>query len=230
MDIRKIVTNSKARKSRNNRPIKAFVDLYDSTDLALKEITALSVSEATYETLLKSHIINTVTAVEVYYRDILDSIFRLCKPESFTNKLKQLHDRSYKIDELIEMYIHRIHPLELISNNLNFQNTQNIEKVFTILLGKSFFKELKTTKWRLSKSPENEYEISHADIEALQELFDERHKLIHNPHKHFSLKKELILEKIDTALGIIIASDIVISNFINENIDPELTKNGSIDK
>lgn len=222
MEITKIIDNSKARQSRNNQPIKAFVDLFDSTDLALKEIASLSVSQTTYETLLRSHIINTVTAIEVYYRDKLDSVFKLCKPESFTNKLKSWHDKSYKIDELIELYVHKVHPLELIANNLNFQNTHNIEKTFTTLLGKSFFKEIKSIKWRLSKSPENEYEVNHTDIDILQELFDERHKLIHNPHANFSKFQENALEKINAVLGVIMASDIVISKFINDNIDPEL--------
>jgi len=127
MDINKIKKNREAKDSRNNRPIKAFMDLFSATDEALKEVASLGASKATQETLVKSHVINIVTAVEVYYRDMLDSVFRICAPSSFEDKLRKLHDKSYKIDDLVAIYVNRIHPLELIASNHSFQNITNIE-------------------------------------------------------------------------------------------------------
>lgn len=228
MDINKVSSNSKAKKSRNARPIKAFVDLYSATELALKEVSELGASNATKETLLKSHVINVVTAVEVYYRDMLDSIFRLCKPSSFEDKLKKFHDHSYKIDDLVEMHAHGIHPLELVASSLNFQNIQSIEKIFSILLGKPFFKQAKQLKWRLAEDPESESEISQLDIQALQEVFEERHQLIHNPNRQFSKTIENIEDKINSVLGVIMASDLVLTQFINENTDPKIATNKPI--
>lgn len=227
MDIVKITNNTKAKKSRDARPLGAFMDLYSSTEKALTEVAELNASDATKKTLLKSHVINTVTAVEVYYRDMLDSVFRLCKPSSFEDKLKKLHDRSYKIDDLLDMYIHKIHPLELVASSLSFQNIHNIDKTFTILIGKPFFKQAKQIKWRLADQPKTESEISHSDIQALQDLFDERHQLIHNPNIDFSTSINEIENKIDSVLGVIMASDLVMIQFINENLDPEVASNKS---
>jgi len=230
MDITKITKNTKAKKSREAKPISAFMDLFNATNSALEEVSELGASDATKETLLKGHIINTVTAVEVYYRDMLDSVFRLCKPSSFNDKLKKLHDKSYKIDDLIELYINRVHPLELVASSLSFQNTQSIEKVFSTLIGKPFFKQAKQLKWRLAEKPVNEFEITHEDINTLQEIFDERHQLIHNPNRHFILSEETIMDKIGSILGVIMASDLVLIQFINENIDPELSSNKKIQR
>lgn len=199
----------------------AFLDLYSSTDKALKEVSKLNASEETQKTLLKSHVINIVTAVEVYYRDMLDSVFRLCKPSSFENKLKKLHDNSYKIDDLIDMYVHHIHPLELVSSSLSFQNIYNIDKIFTILIEKPFFKQIKQIKWRI-KDTLAESEASHDDIQSLEDLFTERHQLIHNPNIDFSTTIDDIEKKICSVLNVIMASDLVMTQFINENLDPEV--------
>lgn len=227
MDIEKVKSNNRARKSRDKRPIAAFMELYSATDSALKEVTELGASEATKETLVKSHLINIVTAVEVYYRDMLDSVFSLCKPESFEDKLKKLHDKSYKIDDLLAIYVNRIHPLELVASNLSFQNTGNIEKTFSTLIGKPFFKQAKQLKWRLKEKPEIECKIDHSDIDALQDVFEERHLLIHNPNRSLSVSLDATEGRIDSIFGVVMASDLVLTQFINENIDPEISSNKS---
>ncbi|WP_269621128.1 hypothetical protein [Zhongshania sp. BJYM1] len=227
MDIEKVKSNNLARESRDRRPISAFMELYSATDSALKEVAELGASEATKETLVKSHLINVVTAVEVYYRDMLDSVFRLCKPELFEGKLKNLHDKSYKIDDLLAIYVNRIHPLELVASNLSFQNIGNIEKVFSTLIGKPFFKQAKQLKWRLKEKPETECEINHSDIDTLQEVFEERHLLIHNPNGNLSASLASTEERINSIFGVVMASDLVLTQFINENIDPEISSNKS---
>lgn len=230
MDINKITKNMKAKKSREAKPLGAFMDLYNATNSALLEVSELGASKTTKEALLKGHIINTVTAVEVYYRDMLDLVFRLCKPEAFNEKLKKLHDKNYKIDDLIEIYINRVHPLELVASSLSFQNIESIEKIFSTLIGKPFFKQAKQLVWRLADKPENEFQITHEDVKALQEIFEERHQLIHNPSRHFTISEEIIMSKIDSIFGVIMASNIVIMNFINENIDPELLSKNRIQR
>lgn len=222
MDIAKIKSNKKSRLSRAKRPIKAFVELYDATDSALKEVVGLGASEATIETLVKSHIINVVTAVEVYFRDMLDTVFRMCKPESFESKIKKLHDKSYKIDDLLAIYVNQIHPLELVANSLSFQNIENIEKTFSTLIDKPFFKQAKQLQWRLKDNPEVECKIEHSDIENLEGIFQERHLLIHNPNRNLSTSLISTQDRITSVLGVVMASDLVLTRFIDENIDPEI--------
>lgn len=222
MDIDRIIKNREARDSRNSRPISAFMELYKATDKALKEVQNLNASKETQETLVKSHVINIVTAVEVFYRDMLDSVFKMCAPSSFEDKLKKLHDKSYKIDDLIAMYVNKIHPLELIASNHSFQNTDTIDKVFTIVIGKPFFKQVRHIKWRLKDNEHSESEATQEDILALQDLFEYRHLLIHNPNQSLKASIEVIENQINSIFGVVMASDLIMSQYINENIDPEL--------
>jgi len=221
LDIKKITNNTNARNSRSSRPYTAFNDVFNSTDKALKEVLDLNVSKETETTLMNSHVINSVTALEVYYKDILDSIFKLCKPSSFEKKLKKLHDKTYKIDDLLDMYVHRIHPLSLIANNLSFQNTYNIDKVFTIIIEEPFFKKIKAGKYRFKDNPEKEFSLEYKQLELLQELFDMRHELIHNPNANYSINKDIYF-KIQAAQNVVMFSDFVLGQYISDNIDPEI--------
>ena len=222
MNIHKIIKNTEAKKSREAKPLGAFMDLYNATNSALLEVSELGASKSTKEARLKGHIINTVTAVEVYYRDMLDLVFKLCEPKAYNENLRRLHDKNYKIDEIIELYINKVNPLELISSSLSFQNIESIDKVFSILTGNQFFKQAKQLKWRLAEKPENEFQINNEDLKALQEIFDERHQLIHNPSRNFTVSEEIIISKIDSIFGVIMASNIIITNFINDNIDNKI--------
>ncbi|WP_323664904.1 HEPN domain-containing protein [Aliarcobacter butzleri] len=222
MDSNKILKNRHARKSRNYRPIQAFNDLVSSTGSAIEELEQLGATKETKEVLLKSYIINIVTALEVYYRDMVDLFFRTCNPEVFQDKLKRLHEKTYKIDDLINLYVNNIHPLELITDNLNLQNINNIDKTFTILIGKPFLKEIKEIKWRIKDLSETESQITDNMMKGLSEIIEERHSLIHNPHSKLLLSEESILKNIDSIYGIILASDLVLTKFINENLDLEL--------
>ena len=222
MDIDKIIKNKEARNSRNNRPISTFMELYQATEKAFEEVVNLGASIETQETLIKSHVINIVTAIEVYYRDMLDSVFKICKPNTFEKKLKKLHDRTYKIDDLLEIYVNKIHPLELIANNHSFQNTNTIDKVFTIIIDKPFLKQVRQIKWRLKDKPETEAEATQEDILALQDLFEYRHLLIHNPNKSLKASIGIIEDQINSACGVVMASDLIMSQYLNDNIDPVL--------
>ncbi|PTO95124.1 hypothetical protein CWO08_12380 [Vibrio sp. 10N.286.48.B8] len=218
MNINKINKNIAAKNSRNPRPFATFFDISESTSKAMAEVSSLSVSDETLVTLKNNQIINMVTAVEVYFRDILDAIFKMCERESFEGKLKKLHDKNYKIDEVIAIYENKIHPLELISTSLGFQNTDNINKVFSTLLGDRFIPNLLKLKWKLAKdSDEEASKLYMSDVENLQELFDIRHHLIHNPHKMSTIPDEKIEVLFESMYGFILASDFAFTEFINAN-------------
>lgn len=227
LDVKKIAKNTKARSSRNSRPYTAFNDLFNSTDKALREVLSLKVSTETATTLMNSHVINSVTALEVYYKDMVDSIFKLCKPSSFEKKLKKLHDKTYKIDDLLDIYVHSIHPLSLIANNLSFQNIYNIDKVFSIIIEESFIKKIKSGTYRIKENPENEFSLDDEQLKLLQELFDMRHELIHNPNTNHSID-ETIYFKIQAAQNVVMFSDFVLSKYIQDNIDPEVEEKKSL--
>jgi len=217
MNIEKIIHNKHAKKSRDLRPLRAFVDLYEANNSAMEEIHKLTVSNSTKEALLKSNIINLVTAIEVYYRDMLDAIFRLCKVSSYESSLRKIHDKNYKIDSILNLYNKKIHPLELIVDAQNFQNLETIDKVFSIILKKSFLKSILQIEWKFDLEDKNSSSISDQEIKIVKKVFEERHQLIHNPNMKYSITKDEIEDKVNAVFGLIMASDLVFIQFINEN-------------
>jgi hypothetical protein len=92
----------------------------------------------------RSIVISFISAVEVYYKDIVDSIFKLCNPEFIKEPLKHIHQTKYDINDLVDMHVNMIHPCELVTNGLSFQNIEIIERVFSKFLKKGF---LGITTW-----------------------------------------------------------------------------------
>ncbi|MBY7962054.1 hypothetical protein KW476_13255 [Vibrio fluvialis] len=218
MDIRKINKNRDARNSRNPRPFATFMDISQATMSAMEEIAPMELSVNTKNTLKNNQIINMVTAVDVYFRDMIDAIFRMCDRDAFNSKLRKLHEKNYKIDEVIAIYENKIHPLELISNSHSFQNTENIDKVFSILLEDRFIPKLLKLKWKMSGSDDiDAHQLYKYDVDNLQELFEIRHFLIHNPHKTESISEEKFEELTNSMYGFIMASDLIFTQFINNN-------------
>jgi hypothetical protein len=230
-DIETLVANRNARSSRPIRPVTSFTNLANATNEALLEVCALGASEETQQTLLKSHIINTVTAIEVYYKDILDSVFRVCKSSAFVDKLAKLHDSSYRIGDLVEMHVASVHPLELIASNQSFQNIKSIDTVFTTLIGVPFWKQAKTLQYRMPEvTGETVHKTTHDQIEDMSALFRLRHQLIHNPSAQWILNKDEVGRQIDSVCAVILASDILINNWMIENIDPELNEEAKAER
>ena len=52
--------------------------------------------------------------------------------------LKHIHQNKYDINELVDMHVNMIHPCELVTNGLSFQNIESIERVFSKFLKKGF--------------------------------------------------------------------------------------------
>ena len=218
MDINKINKNRDARNSRHPRPFATFMDISQATTNAMEEIATLELSVNTKNTLKNNQIINMVTAVEVYFRDMIDAIFRMCDRDVFDSKLRKLHDKNYKIDEVIAIYENKIHPLELISASHSFQNTENINKVFSTLTDDRFIAKLLKLKWKMSGSEDKDaHQLYKQDVDNLQELFEIRHFLIHNPHKTESISQEKFEELINSMYGFIMAADLFFTQFINSN-------------
>jgi len=170
----------------------------------------------------RSAVISTVTAIEVYYRDILDFIFRYCTPTFFEPHLKQLFPEKFDISDLLEVYRHQVHPLELVSAAQSFQNADRIDKVFSKFLSRGgLWENVFQLQVRQKDDPAMESSFPRDELVALRRVFDLRHELVHDPARR-SFFTEQTAEDIWAAIHIIFGSDIVITQVIQANRDPEL--------
>jgi hypothetical protein len=227
-DFGQVVTNREIRALRHSHPYRNLREAADQCKAAGRDLIENCEAEGHRQLLERSVVITFVTHVEVYFRDMLDAIFKQCDPEFFVPKLKQIHQTKYGIDELIEMHTRKIHPLELISSDASFQNVQKIDKVFSKFLGKGVWSEAIGLKIRVQERPETTVSFEPEYLEGLKRVFALRHELVHNPRKTFNLTAK-VLEDIENADGLLLAVDIVLCTMLVDNIDPELTDANCLD-
>ena len=134
MHIKQVLQARANRRTRFERPFSNFFEIFQQCIDAGELILTGSVDPKVSTLIERSVVISTVTAMEVYYRDILDFIFRYCAPTFFEPHLKQLFPEKFDIADLLEVYHHQVHPLELVSAAQSFQNADRIDKVFSKFL------------------------------------------------------------------------------------------------
>ena len=165
----------------------------------------------------RSCVISMVTAIEVYFKDVLDGIFRICDPTFFEPLLKKLHSRKYDISDLVDFYRHKIHPLELIAANQSFQSAEAIDAVFSNFVGRSLWSELRELRFRFT---DDESKVEHSFdaqlLTDLKNLFALRHELVHDPAMHAPIDSNTKTLVVCSAY-LIFGVDIILMNMIAEN-------------
>lgn len=222
-DFDQVVSNREIRALRHSRPYSNLRDAVDQCKEAGRDLLETATAGAHLKLLERSVVITFVTHVEVYFRDMLDAVFKQCDPEFFIPKLKHIHNLKYDIEDLITIYQKQIHPLELISSDASFQNTDKIDKIFSKFVGKSVWGEAINLRIRLEDKPETVICFEPEYLESLQRVFSLRHELVHNPRQDFSLT-ENVLTDIENADGLLFAVDIVLCQMLVDHVDPTLTK------
>jgi len=94
-----------ARANRSSRLARPFENFYQSFTQCLSAGDALlkgGLAPDFVPLLERSVVISGVTAIEVYFRDILDLMFKYCAPDFFAPNLKAIHPEKYDIDDLLE--------------------------------------------------------------------------------------------------------------------------------
>jgi len=220
MDISRILQSRVNRKTRLGKPFSVFRDSFSECHEAANSVVDGSTSKFTH-LLERSVVITMVTAIEVYYKDVLDGIFHICSPDFFEPHLKRIHSTKYDIVDLIKLYKKQIHPLELISANQSFQNVDTINGVFSEFLGGSLWGAVIGMEVRVKEEPEKNGSFSHEDLDALKGLFLLRHELVHNPSKHSFLTQQVIDNAVH-ASWLVFGSDIVLMKMISDHQDPTL--------
>lgn len=224
MDIKQVLQARANRRTRAGRPFTNFFEMAQQC-IAAGDMILIDAIDPKIKTLMeRSTVISLVTAIEVYYRDILDFIFRDCAPSYFEPKLKKLFPEKYDISEILEIYRHSVHPLELVSAAQSFQNIDRIDKVFSPFLSSGgLWDTVFRLRVRVKNNPDRESSFQREDLAALKRIFDLRHELVHNPAR-CSFFTEQTLEDIWTSVHMIAGSDMVLTRVIRVNRDVALEK------
>lgn len=222
MDVKQILQARANRKTRIERPFSNFFETAQQCIAAGEMVVSGSLDPKITGLVERSAVISTVTAIEVYYRDILDFIFRYCVPSFFEPHLKQLFPEKLEIADLLDAYRHNVHPLELVSSAQSFQNADRIDKVFSKFLNnQGLWRSVFKIEVRLKDSPATEGSFSHDELVALNRVFDLRHELVHDPARR-TFFTDKTLKDLWAATHLVFGSDIVLSQVIQANRDPTI--------
>ena len=220
MDIERILQTRANRTTRNGRPFNVF---YASMSRCLDAGKSLLADPAIKHAKLleRSVVITMVSAIEVYYKDVLDSIFRVCSPDFFEPHLKRIHATKYDITDVLAIYRNQVHPLELITANQSFQSAETIEAVFSKFLGNGLWGAVIGLQVRLKDDPETECTFEPELLADLKSLFALRHELVHNPAQRTVYSRE-IHNQIIAAGYLVFGSDVALTDMMAKNQDPSL--------
>ncbi len=221
LDFRKVLTNREIRQGRHARPYSNLMEGANQCLAAGRDIVKNADTSSHLQLLERSVVITFVTHVEVYFRDMLDAIFKHCDPDYFLPHLRHIHQNKYGIDEMIDVYTKQIHPLEIVSSDMSFQNTDKIERIFSRFLGSSLWSAAINIKIRIKDRPETACSFEPEYLEGLKRIFELRHELVHNPRNARHLTEEL-LQDIENAFGLMLAVDCVLTQMLHDRRDPAL--------
>lgn len=221
MDPKQVIQARANRKTRLARPFSNFAETFQQCKGAGEAILQGAIAAEFTPLLERAAVISAVTAIEVYYRDILDYIFRYCSPDFFLPHLKQLHPEKLDISELLEVYRHQIHPLELVSSSQSFQNIDRIDRVFSKFIGKSLWDTILNLQVRFKDAPETETSWQREDLDGLRRTFELRHELVHDPARR-SFFTQSTLSDLWSAESMVFGSDVIFSGVLVKNKDPTL--------
>ncbi len=152
---------------------------------------------------------------------MLDAMFKYCDPKFLEPRLKLLHPEKYDIIDILDIYRHGIHPLELISSNQLFHSTEKIEKIFSKFTDKGFWTSILELKACIGKlEPENAATWTNNDFEGLKAIFNLRHELVHDPARKAYFTYD-VLENLDKAAYMVLGSDLMLTKVMADNKRPD---------
>ncbi len=227
MDIKQVLQARTNRNSRLSRPFRIFFDTFEQCTSAANSILEGECDPRFSPILERSAVISAVTSIEVFYRDMLDFLFWYCSPLFFEPHLKAIHPEKYDIVQVLEIIQHEIHPLEIVSSSQSFQNVGQIDKVFSLFIGKSIWSSILELQVRVNKTPEKtdetweEVRWSQDDLAGLKSTFDLRHELVHNPARRNFITSEVI-DNLWKSAHMLFGSEVILNKVIEGNKDPKL--------
>ncbi len=135
----------------------------------------------------QQYIIAMVSGMEHFFKDLLIDLIN----EELVD-LSGLRDK-FNLEDIIKLKKGNVNLGELIVKNYNFQNLDEINKIYSKILNVSFYEKIK----EVVKTPEYERDISYLRLNdnfypLIHEVIEIRHKCIHD----FNLFYDIDLEKL----------------------------------
>ncbi|OOG24108.1 hypothetical protein B1C78_09275 [Thioalkalivibrio denitrificans] len=218
LDISRILRERKNRSNRLDLPFQNFFPAAEQCADAARAVLDKKVTENLVPLIERAAIIGMVTAVEVYYKDVLNLVFKLYPIENYESQIRRLHARKYDILDLVRIHQNKIDPIEVILSSFSFQSVDAIDNVFSIFTEGGFISGIVGMRIRDKREPEKEVEWTPDMLEGMRRIFNLRHELVHDQSRHDIITEEIV-EDLWNTIAMVIASDFVLPGIIGEKIE-----------
>ena len=189
---------------------------------SFEEIENSNLSEDTKILFSNLAVTRLVTLIECYYRDSLDAIFRLCKHTAYLPSIDKIIKAKYSVREILDLELQGLHFLETIPRQLSFQNIGQICSVYDHYFEKGFRKEIQENQFRFKDHPEHIMEVTDPTFSTIENLFELRHEIIHNPGMTIRESKQDISSYLEQVWNLVFCSDQAIINFMETHVKEEV--------
>lgn len=204
------------KEKRHVRSFNNFMNKINRAEQLLKQIEEKILNTDCIQEAYLQYIISSITAFEVYFKDIFAAIFILCNDDIIYPRCRGLVDIKYSMDDIIDLRKYDIY--ELMLRSLNFQNLSEIERVFSKVLDqKGIFSELERRK--TFKTGAIAFELQENFYNGLKQYINLRHEFVHDFNPELLIEKKNINQYQDNMILFIVAFDIFVhKEFIEKHL------------
>lgn len=201
----KILLQRALRNTRSHSAINNFLKQLELIEDLYVEIEKNIDSPLLIQQARKQLVISLVSALEVYFKDILKVSY---DSGAFKGSilLKKIPKRFY-FNDIEKILDHKISLGELLASVFTFQNLQSINKVFSELIGKNLFQEINQFQFEL-ESP------THSDPSVYGQkttILNEDKKVYHRIQELYSLRPFITHDQLEKSA----ISEFQVQNFLS---------------
>lgn len=154
----------------------------------------------------KNYVINLVTAVEVYFKDLVKILPDFGKVKLECEKIGELLDQKMEKVTIVDAFLlskrNKLRIGDFIAVSNKFENLENIDTVFSKILGLKFLDAVERHKHKLTRAESNFFTVDTLHLAAnlpdwrrqVGKLFEKRHEVVHQ----VCFKDSLSFEEIST--------------------------------
>jgi hypothetical protein len=228
---KKIDQHRQNKSHRNASPFLSFKTRANRSLRLLRKIAEFIHIKTLRNESLSQFVISDITQFEVYFKDMFLTIFdgRKDSKELLLNCYdKKIISHNFDFEDLVTVSHSNYTPAEILLQFISFQRLNQVNSVFSAVIGKDFFSTLKT--YTCYQGKKNEFKLDSNCISKLQEYFDLRHNMVHDwdPKPHVTAKR--IFELHINLIRFIVASNEILEDFLFENLKDELKGNDVLEK
>jgi len=134
-EIDLILKERRNRESRATWPWETFYQKTERADKLLEEIEKKIKSRNSIQEARKQFVTSYITSFEVYFKDTLLTLLKMVGNDKFIEEVK----RKFDMIDLERIIKEKLSINELIVSCFNFQDLDQVNKAFSIILSVSFF-------------------------------------------------------------------------------------------